>query len=56
MSEEKNEVAAENLTKIGGGECTAEDYISIVGQLTDAYEGLISFTTYVMERVSGSQS
>ncbi len=56
MSEEKNEVAAENLTKIGGGDCTPEDYITLVGQLTDAYEGLISFTTYVMERVSGSQN
>ena len=55
MSEDKNEVAAESLTKIGGGECTAQDYVDMIGQLTEAYEGLIEFTTYVIGRVSGTE-
>ena len=55
MSEQKTEVAAENLQKIGGGECTAQDYVELVGQLTDAYEGLIEFTSYVIGRVSGTE-
>ena len=53
MSDTKTEVGTENLKRIGGGACTAEDYITIVGQLTDAYESLIDFTSYVMGRVAG---
>ncbi len=55
MSESKNEIAAENLKGIGGGGCTPEEIITITGQLTDAYESLIEFTTYVIGRVNGDQ-
>jgi len=44
----------EAMEKIAGGECTLKDAIEISTQLTDAYENLIEFTTYVMERVSGT--
>lgn len=43
----------EAAAKVGGGGCTVEDAIVITGQLTNAYENLIEFTTYVMERVAG---
>ena len=52
MSEVK-EVSVENLKSIGGGSCTPEDIITIAGQLTDAYESLIEFTTYMIGRVNG---
>jgi hypothetical protein len=54
MSEAK-EVSVENLKSIGGGGCTVEEIITITGQLTDAYESLIEFTTYVIGRVNGDQ-
>jgi hypothetical protein len=53
MSETKNEVAAENFTRVGGGECTPEQLIIITGQLTDAYEALVDFTSYVFGRMAG---
>ena len=53
MSETKTPLSPEALSRIGGGECTAADYISIVGSLTDAYESLIDFTSYVIGRVNG---
>ena len=55
MGEQKTEVAAENLQKIGGGECTPQDYIDIIGQLTDAYDELVEFTSYVIGRVAGTE-
>ena len=55
MSDQKTEVAAETLKKIGGGDCTASDYVELVGQLTEAYEGLIEFTSYVIGRISGTE-
>ena len=54
MSETKKEVATEDLSKVGGGlDCSAEEIVKITEALTDAYESLIEFTTYVIERVSG---
>jgi hypothetical protein len=53
MSETKPTLPTEALKNIGGGECTPQEYITIVGQLTDAYESLIDFTSYVIGRVSG---
>jgi hypothetical protein len=56
MSDTKLQDAAltpENLQKIGGGSCTVEDAISIIKDLTDAYETLIDFTAHVIERVAG---
>ena len=53
MSDTKPTLPAEALKNIGGGECTPQDYITMVGQLTDAYESLIDFTSYVIGRVAG---
>ena len=53
MSETKTTVPADALKNIGGGECTAQDYLSIVGDLTSAYEALVDFTSYVIGRVNG---
>ena len=47
-------ITQEQLEAIAGGECTAEDYIGILGDLKDSYEQLIDFTSYVIERVAGS--
>jgi hypothetical protein len=44
-----NEVAE----KIGGGECTLKDAVELSGQLANAYDNLVEFTTYVIERVAG---
>ena len=43
----------EQIEKISGGSCGIDDYISIVDQLKGAYDGLVDFTSYVMERVAG---
>jgi len=43
----------EQIEKVSGGECTATDYAKLVPQLQEAYEGLVGFTVYVMERVTG---
>jgi hypothetical protein len=53
MSDTKIPLPAEALKNVGGGACTPQQYIDILGQLTNAYEQLIDFTSYVMERVSG---
>ena len=44
----------EQLQKIGGGECTPQDWIEIFEQLKDSYETLVDFTSYVIERVANS--
>ena len=52
---EKTALTTEQIEKIaGGGECTPQQYIDILKDLTAAYESLIDFTSYVMERVSNS--
>jgi hypothetical protein len=53
MSETKTTVPVEALKNVGGGACTPQQYMDILGQLTDAYEQLIDFTGYVIGRVSG---
>jgi hypothetical protein len=49
---EKTELTTEQLQKVGGGDCTPEQIMSITKGLTEAYESLVEFTSYVMERVS----
>lgn len=47
-------VSPESASQIGGGsDCTLKDVVELSDKLADAYENLIEFTTYVMERVSG---
>jgi hypothetical protein len=43
----------EQIEKISGGDCGINDYIGIVDQLKGAYDSLVDFTSYVMERVAG---
>lgn len=57
MSETKqqagNQLTTEQLEKIGGGDlCNYPEMITIIDGLTRAYEGLIGFTSYVIERVT----
>jgi hypothetical protein len=44
-----NEVAE----TIGGGDCTLSDVVKLSNELTKAYENLIEFSSYVIERVAG---
>jgi hypothetical protein len=44
-----NEVAE----KIAGGDCTLKDVVELSGQLASAYDNLVDFTSYVIERVAG---
>jgi hypothetical protein len=53
MSDTKSEVSEETLKRVGGGECSVQDYIVLTTQLTDAYESLIDFTSYVIGRING---
>ena len=48
---EPNALSTDQLEKIGGGECTPSDMIQILGDLTQAYENLIDFSSHVIERV-----
>ena len=43
----------EQIEAVSGGSCTPADYAAIVPQLKAAYDGLVDFTVYVMERVTG---
>ena len=53
---DKTHVSIEDLKKVGGGgECSAQEWITITTELTDAYEALIDFTSYVFSRVTGGQ-
>ena len=44
---------AEHLNAIGGGNCTVGDLLKLSNELKSAYENLVEFTTYVIERVGG---
>lgn len=54
MSETKPvEIALDELKDVAGGSLfTCEDYINVINRLTDAYEGLIDFTSHVIGRVA----
>jgi hypothetical protein len=49
---EKTELTTQQVEKVGGGDCTAEQAVELSRNLTEAYENLIQFTTYMMERIS----
>jgi bacteriocin-like protein len=46
-------LSEEQLAKISGGDCNLSDYIDALGDLKAAYEQVIDFTSYVIERVAG---
>jgi hypothetical protein len=54
MSEHRNFVTLtdEQLKQIAGGECTPEQWITMLDNLKQSYETLIDFTSYVIERVA----
>jgi hypothetical protein len=37
----------------GDGSCTINELVTLLPQLKDAYENLVDFTSYVIERVAG---
>ena len=45
-------ITEEQLAKIGGGDCSVQDWVDILGQLKDSYDTLVDFTSYVIERVA----
>jgi hypothetical protein len=47
-------LSQEQVGAVSGGTdgCTPEQYIQIIGQLTSAYEGLVDFTSHVIERIA----
>ena len=51
---EKTALTTEQIEKIAGGDCSVEQAVTLINNLTAAYESLIDFTSYVMERVSNS--
>ncbi|MEP7068247.1 MAG: hypothetical protein ABI789_03355 [Usitatibacter sp.] len=52
MEDMKQVVTAEQLKEIGGGgDCTAQQYVTLITQLTQSYEDLIDFSSHVIERV-----
>ena len=46
-------LSEEQIAKISGGECTLPDYLRALDDLKAAYESVIDFTSYVIERVAG---
>ena len=57
MSEAKDttkDLATEQVNQISGGSCTAAEAESLISNLSETYENLIEFATYVMERVGGN--
>jgi hypothetical protein len=52
MSDTKT-ITPEIASQVGGGDCTVQDVVAMSDKLITAYENLIEFTTYMMERVNG---
>ena len=50
----KFEITQDQLERIGGGDCTPEEWLEILSNLKDGYETLVDFTSYVIERVGNS--
>jgi hypothetical protein len=46
------ELNAEQLQAIGGGDCWATDYLAAIANFKQAYEDLIAFASYVIDRVA----
>ena len=53
LREKLTNLTPEQLEKIGGGDCTPQQWIDIVDQLQSTYDTLVDFTSYVIERVVG---
>ena len=58
MTQEQKPAAPGDLTPdqanaIGGGDCTAQQIVQLTNELKQAYDNLVDFTSYVIERVAG---
>ena len=49
-------ISDEQLQRISGGECTPQEVIKVLGDLKTAYDQLVDFTSYVIERVATSST
>ena len=47
-------LSAEQLERIGGGDCTPEEWIRITDELKGAYDSLIDLASYMIERISNA--
>ena len=47
-------VSQELWDKVSGGDCSVNELIDFGGELQQQYDALVSFTSYVIERVTGS--
>ena len=47
-------ISEEQIQRIAGGECTPQEIIQVFGDLKQAYDNLVDFTSYVIERVATS--
>jgi hypothetical protein len=48
------DLTPEQIEAISGGDGCVSDFVTVVPQLKQAYDDLVDFTSYVMERVSNS--
>jgi hypothetical protein len=46
------ELDAAQVQAVAGGDCAATDYLTAIASFKEAYENLIAFTSYVIERVA----
>ena len=49
-------ISEEQIERIAGGECTPAEVIQVFGELKQAYDNLVDFTSYVIERVVTSST
>lgn len=49
---EKTGLTKEQIEKIAGGECTAEEWGRLSGELKASYDNLIDLASYMIERVA----
>jgi hypothetical protein len=47
------ELDAETTSAIGGGGCTVGDLLKATEEFKQAYDNLVEFTSYVIERMAG---
>ena len=49
-------ITEEQIQRISGGSCTPEEIIKVLGELKEAYDQVVDFTSYVIERVVTSST
>jgi regulator of sigma D len=46
------ELTAEQLEKIGGGNCSIDDWVKATKDLKEAYENIVDLASHIIERVA----